>query len=431
MTRWKGAPSPAALMVLTVFLDFVGLTIVIPLLPFWAERVGAGPQEIGLLATAYALTQLAFTPVLGWLSDRIGRKPVIMTSLAVEAASFALTAWAGTLPVLLAARLIGGLGASNVGSAQAVVADVTPAADRTRAMGLLGAAIGLAHIVGPALDGLLAGLGEAVPFWAALAVTLIDLVLVAVFLPETLPNRGASRGALTGEPARAGGAGHGGQVRTGSGAGASVGWGELLRRPAVAPLALIGLLVTMASMAMETVFALFTNRRFGWGPAENGWLFALMGALVVLMQAGVVGRLSARLGPRRLLVLGIVPLTAGFGLLPLLDGVPGLLASLTLIGVGTGLVMPTLPALISLATPDEAQGQSLGLAQMVSGLGRLAGPLAAGGLFGAGTALPFFAAAAMCAVSLPLGLAVPGQGQADRSTVPTTPADTKAQKEPA
>ena len=155
--------SPLFLMALTIFIDFTGFGLVIPLLPFWAEHLGANAVGVGLILTIYSLAQFIFTPILGSLSDRYGRRPVIIASLAIEAISFALSALANTLPFLLIARFIGGLGASNIGSAQAVVSDVTPPKERARGMGLIGAAIGLGFVVGPALGGLLASLVRRFP----------------------------------------------------------------------------------------------------------------------------------------------------------------------------------------------------------------------------------------------------------------------------
>src|SRR5881398_303231 len=188
----KNMRLPLCLMALTIFIDFAGFGIVLPLLPFWAERLGAGAVGVGLVLTIYALAQFIFTPVLGALSDRYGRRPVILASLLIEAFSLALSALAGSLAILLVARFIGGLGASNIGSAQAVVADVTPVESRARGMGLIGAAIGLGFVVGPALGGLLASFGSTVPFWAAMIVALANALLVLRFLPETRHTRATS-----------------------------------------------------------------------------------------------------------------------------------------------------------------------------------------------------------------------------------------------
>ena len=181
----RSSRSPLLLMALTVFIDLMGFGIILPLLPFWAEKFGANPIEVGLILTIYAMAQFLFTPVLGSLSDRFGRRPVIIVSLLIEAVSFALSALAGSLLILLLARFIGGIGASNMSSAQAVVADVTPPERRARGMGLIGAAIGMGFVVGPAIGGVLASQGQVVPFWAAMGVALVNALLTLAFLPET------------------------------------------------------------------------------------------------------------------------------------------------------------------------------------------------------------------------------------------------------
>ncbi len=177
--------SPLFLMALTIFIDIAGFGLILPLLPFWAEHLGANPTEVGLILTIYALAQFIFTPILGSLSDRFGRKPIIIASLLIEAFSLALTGFAGSLVVLLIARFIGGIGASNIGSAQAVVADVTPPEGRARGMGMIGAAIGLGFVIGPAIGGILSPIGPAVPFIVAMVVAIINALLVLLFLPET------------------------------------------------------------------------------------------------------------------------------------------------------------------------------------------------------------------------------------------------------
>ena len=236
----KRARNAMLMVALVVLVDITGFGLILPLLPFWAERLGANPFEVGLILTVYAAAQFLFTPVLGALSDRIGRRPVILVSLLIEAAGFALTALAGTLPLLLVARFVGGLGASNIGSAQAVVADVTAPKDRARGMGMVGAAIGLGFVVGPALGGVLASFGATVPFWAALVVALLNALLVLVFLPET---RGRRLAALRGAKQRFA---------------LFAGWRRAIHTPAITRLILINLLFTLAFAGMETVVPLFT-----------------------------------------------------------------------------------------------------------------------------------------------------------------------------
>jgi multidrug resistance protein len=389
--------SPLFLMALTIFIDFTGFGLVIPLLPFWAEHLGAGPAGVGLILTVYALAQFIFTPVLGKLSDHYGRKPVIFSSLLIEAVSFAFTALVGSLPLLLLARFIGGLGASNIGSAQALVADVTPPERRARGMGMIGAAIGLGFVVGPALGGMLASVGPALPFWVAMGLAVVNALLVMCFLPEThrkqevvasasSSNQG-SRGLLTG-------------------------WGKALRYPAVTRLVMINLLFTVAFAAMEAVFPLFTQHTFGWTARENGYIFTYVGFVVVLMQGGLVGRIVRRFGERTLLIAGLIMLAAGLALLPWSTNLALLFISLGILSAGDGAVTPAVSALLSFISPAEAQGETLGFAQGVAGLGRIVGPLAAGSLFAmAGPGSPFLIGSILVALAVVLALPALPLGQ--------------------
>ena len=404
----KRARNAMLMVALVVLVDITGFGLILPLLPFWAERLGANPLEVGLILSVYALAQFLFTPVLGALSDRFGRRPVILISLLIEAAGFALTALAGTLPLLLAARFIGGLGASNIGSAQAVVADVTAPKDRARGMGMIGAAIGVGFVVGPALGGVLAGFGGTVPFWAALVVALVNALLVVFLLPETRGPRAAATQTQqqTQQPQRRN------QFAL------FAGWQRAIQTPAIARLILVNLLFTLAFTAMEAVFPLFTQREFGWQATQNGYLFTYVGVIIVVMQGGMVGQLVKRFGERGVQIAGLGLLAVGLALLPFSGTLALLLIALALLSIGDGAVTPTNNALLSLATPAEAQGETLGLSQGMAGLGRMVGPLIAGGLFGAGIGLPFFFGAALSIVALLVALpriAAPSQRQASAS----------------
>ena len=379
--------SPLFLMALTIFIDFTGFGLIIPLLPFWAQHLGAGPVGVGLTLTVYALAQFIFTPVLGRLSDHYGRKPVIFSSLLIEAISFAFTALASSLPLLLVARFVGGLGASNIGSAQAVVTDVTSPGARARGMGLIGAAIGLGFVVGPALGGVLATVGPAVPFWVAMSLAVINALLVVSFLPETRRKKGE----VSSNSYRSGGL--------------LTGWGKTLHYPAVVRLVTINLLFTLAFAAMEAVFPLFTQHTFGWTARENGYIFTYVGFVVVLMQGGLVGRLVRRFGEHTLMIVGLLMLAAGLVLLPWSTNLALLFISLGILSAGDGAVTPTVSALLSFVSQAEAQGETLGFAQGVAGLGRVAGPLAAGSLFAmAGPGSPFLIGGILVALAVVLAL---------------------------
>ena len=362
----KKRKAPLFLMALTILIDFTGFGLILPLLPFWAQRLGANAVGIGLILTVYALAQFIFTPLLGRLSDRYGRKPVIFTSLLIEGASLALSAVAWSFPILLLARFIGGLGASNIGSAQAVVSDVTAPQERARGMGLIGASIGLGFVIGPALGGLLAPLGPALPFWAATAVALLNALLVLFFLPETLnrearktqaaPNRGRLLAGITG----------------------------VWRSPVVTRLIAINLIFTIAFTAMEAIFPLFTQHTFGWGASQNGYVFTYVGFIIVIMQGGLVGQLVKRWQEQAIMLVGLVMLAAGLILLAFSAQLVTLLIALGILSVGDGAVTPLVSTLLSFASPAEAQGETLGLAQGVAGLGRIVGPVAAGSAYAIG-----------------------------------------------
>ncbi|HLZ20613.1 MAG TPA: MFS transporter [Ktedonobacterales bacterium] len=381
----QSSRSPLLLMALTVFIDLTGFSIILPLLPFWAEKFGANSLQVGLIITVYALAQFLFTPLLGALSDRYGRRPIIIWSLLIEAAAFALTALAGTLPMLFAARFIGGLGASNIGSAQAVVADVTPPEGRARGMGLIGAAIGMGFVVGPAIGGVLAGHGSGLPFWIAMGIALVNALLVLSLLPETHVRRKAPALATTHNQHQVAFLG---------------GWQRALRSPVVARLIAITLIFTLAFTAMEAVFPLFTQKMFGWTAMQNGYIFTFVGVVVMVMQGGLVGRLVKRFGERNVLISGLVMLAVGLLLLPFSSTLAVLLVALAILSAGDGMVTPTNSALLSLASPADAQGETLGVAQGVGGLGRILGPIGAGALFSMGIGAPFVAGGALALLAL-------------------------------
>lgn len=393
---------PLWLMALTILIDFTGFGLIIPLLPFWAERLGANALGVGLILTVYALAQFIFTPILGGFSDRYGRKPIILVSLLIEVIAFALTALAGSLPFLLVARFIGGVGASNIGSAQAVVSDVTSAEDRAKGMGLIGASIGLGFVIGPLLGGILAPLGPTVPFWTAGIIALVNALLVLFMLPETR-ERGAER-----------------SERRAKSLLIFSGWNTAIHYPAVIAMVAVNLFYTIAFTAMETVFPLFTQHTFGWGAAQNGYVFTYIGILIVIMQGGLVGRLAKRWGEQRIMLGGLVLMAIGLTLLAFSTQLSGLLVTLGILSVGDGAVTPLVSTLLSFASPADAQGETLGFAQGLAGLGRVIGPLLAGSAYTfGGPAVPLVGGgilvvlAALVAIPVLSSIHKPAQVQAE------------------
>lgn len=354
----KTARLPILLMALTMLIDFIGFGLILPQLPFWAQHLGADPLGIGMIITMYALAQVLFTPVLGKLSDRYGRRPVIIISLCIEALSLALTALSSTLPMLLVARFISGLGASNIGSAQAVVADVTSEQERARGMGFIGAAIGLGFVFGPALGGLLAPYGATLPFWITACVALLNAVLVFCFLPETRwrhqreePSTNFRRG-VTRE-----------------------GWQLLRYSPALLALILVNLIFTIAFAGMETILPLFTQHFFDWDVQQNGYIFAYVGILGVIMQGGLVRQLVKRGGERLVFLLGLVCFASGLISLAFSTLLAPFFLCLGLIALGQGAVTPTVAAMLTFICPRASHGETLGLSQGIAGIGRIIGPL--------------------------------------------------------
>lgn len=380
--------SPLFLMALTIFIDFTGFGLVIPLLPFWAEHLGANPLGVGLILTTYALAQFLCTPILGLLSDRYGRRRIILLSLCIEVLSFGLTAGANSLPFLLFARVVGGVGAANIGSAQAVVSDVTPPEKRAAGMGAIGAAIGLGFVVGPALGGVFSPHGEVTPFWIAMGLAMVNALLVFFLLPETRKKQDGSTA-----------------PRMGIGI-LFASWGKVARRGSIASLVLVNLLYTLAFTGMETVFPLLTQRNFAWGARQNGYVFTYVGFLVVLMQGGLVRRLVKRWGERNLMLGGLVFLSLGLLLLVWSSNLALLLIAVGILSLGDGAVTPTSSAVLSLLTPEMEQGEILGFSQGLGGLGRVIGPLIAGSLFALGPDLPFLTAGAFALLAILITLPV-------------------------
>ncbi|HTI13149.1 MAG TPA: MFS transporter [Dictyobacter sp.] len=359
----KKQRSPLLLMALTILIDFTGFGLIIPLLPFWAERLGANPLGIGTLITIYALAQFIFTPLLGSLSDRYGRRPIILWSLLIEALSLVLTAVSGSFAMLLLARAIGGLGASNIGSAQAVVSDVTSNSNRAKGMGYIGAAIGAGFVLGPALGGLLTPIGPTLPFWVAAGIALLNACLVFFLLPETHRPHTNNTGANN----------HNQPINT-----LLHNFRHAAHMPVILRLILVNLIYTVAFAGMETIFPLFSQKTFGWGATQNAYMFTYIGFIVILMQGGIVRQLVKHWREQTIMWIGLLILALGLITLAFSSHFALLLISIGLISVGDGAVSPTISTTLSFVSAADAQGETLGLAQGFAGLGRIIGPALAG-----------------------------------------------------
>jgi len=352
-----GAPrSRLPLLFLTVFIDLLGFGMVIPILPLYAREFGTGEVMNGFLIGIYSFMQLLAAPLLGRLSDRVGRRPVLMASLLGTALGFFLLGSAGSLLMLFVARMVDGITGGTVITAQAYIADVTPREDRAKAMGLIGVAFGLGFVFGPAIGGVMSHFSVEAPFYFAGAMALLNTVLVYVRLPESLPPEARAPVDPSQEGVRA-----------------------VFRHSRQLPRLLLSyFLVVTGFSIMTTNFALFTLARFGYDEAKNGYLFAFIGVISVIVQGGILRRMLRRQSERRVALVGAVFLTAGLALLPVSATLAMLLVMLAVIGTGNSLLTPTLTGLSSRMAAARWQGRVMGLMQAAASLARCIGPWVGG-----------------------------------------------------
>jgi DHA1 family tetracycline resistance protein-like MFS transporter len=371
---------------LTILLSTIGFGVCIPVLPLYAAQFQATETQNGLLIGVFSLLVFLTSPLWGKLSDRYGRRPVLMFSVLGSAVGYFLMGSANTLAMLFVARIIDGASGGNVAAAQAYIADITTPEERSKAMGLIGAAFGLGFIIGPALGGILsAQISANAPFFFVGVLCLINALLVATSLPET---HTAERRRLLGPqlPLRA------------------------LPQHCDAPLfftVALGYFVSLAAFAIMTMtFALFGEQRFGLDQTHIGYILAAIGVVGVLMQGGIIRRLLPRYGEVTLARSGMLFLLIGFVLLPLVGGVPAMVAVCSLVAIGNSLVQPTLNGLASRSVDAAWQGRALGLLQSFASLGRALGALMGGWLLGMDRGLnhygrtPFWVAAGLMLITL-------------------------------
>ncbi|MFN4068926.1 MAG: MFS transporter [Brevundimonas aurantiaca] len=385
------APALAVLFAV-VFINLVGFGLVVPLLPFFAQSLKAEAWQITLMFSAYSLGQFFAEPFWGRLSDRVGRKPVLLATLVANALGYLMLAFVPNIWLAVAVRLFTGLGAGNISTVQGYVADVTPPEQRAGRMGLIGAAFGLGFIVGPGLGGLLTQpqlgrLGYQLPIFLAAALAALAAIGVMVFLRESRAKAdpAAARPAFL------------------------AGLKDARTNPVVSRVLVVTLIYMAGFSAMESVFGLWSESRYAWGAREVGLSFMIVGVISVLNQGFLAGRLARRFGEARVLATGMLLFGASLVLqvlapvewfpaarlelgglsLPVVQGwvVPIIMA----VGAcGMSLAMPNISAMISRASPPDRQGAMLGLNMASSSVARIFGPMVAGGLFsGLGHDWPF------------------------------------------
>jgi len=388
---------PLLAIFLTVFVDLVGFGVIVPLLPFYAEHFHASPLAVTLLMAIYSLTQFFSAPLWGALSDRAGRKPVLMASILGIALSYVWLGFAASLWQLFAARALAGVMAGNIAAAQAYIADVTPPEKRAQGMGLIGAAFGLGFIFGPAIGGLLGGGDPHHPDFLAPALTAAGLSFLA-FLFAVAALRESLDPAQRARPR---------ERRPLSRISILA---AALDDPRLRLLVILLFLVTFVFAGMESTFALWSERTFGWGPRQNGYVFAYTGVVAAAIQGGLIRRLAERFGEAALVVQGAIALALGLFAIPFVHSLLPLLAAMLLLAYGAGVSNPSLSSLVSLQAKAEERGATLGVSQSAASLARILGPAFAGLAFGAvGRSGPFLAGGVVMLAALALALQLPGR----------------------
>ena len=358
----------------TVALDLVGFGIVVPILGRYAERFGANGLQVGLMFASFSVAQMVFAPILGRISDKVGRKPVIVFSLIGTAVGSFVTGAAGALWVLFLGRILDGASGASVAVAQGAVADIAPPEQRARLMGMLGAAFGVGFVVGPALGGLAALGGPHVPFYLAGSIAAVNAVAAIIRLPETKPDTSH----ITEKHQR----------------------GTALS-PALKRFALVGFLSMLGFAGFEATFSIWGEKQFGFTEGSASIVFVFVGVTLVAVQGGLIGPLTQRLGSRKLLRIGLSLVAVGLLLLGLSNTWPLLFVALFLLSLGQGMSGPSGSALVAELAPVERRGEAIGYQQSTAAFGRVAGPVMAGALFDhVGISAPFFVSGVLilCAV---------------------------------
>ena len=383
--------SPLFVIFLTVFIDMVGFGIVIPVLPLYAEHFHASPVEIGWLTGIYSGMQIIFVPILGRLSDRFGRRPILIVSLAGTALGFLIMGWAGSLPLLFIARIIDGDSGGNISTAQAYIADISTPENRSRSMGIIGAAFGLGFTFGPMIGGIMSRISYGAPFYFAAALAIVNVILLYFILPESLSAEYRSKPHQRTKLADVFQHGHGRLFGT----------------------IVVTYFFTITGFAiMTTLFALFTEKHFGFDAHQTGYVFGFIGIISVILQGGLIGRLVKMFGETALARAGLLLLAISLFSLALVPTVPLLLLVCATTAISNGLVNPTLNGLASQMIDRSWQGRALSLMQSAGSVGRLVGPLLGGWLlmFDLNRPLaeyartPFFVSAAILLVAFALAL---------------------------
>lgn len=401
--------SPLVIIFITIFIDLVGFGIVIPVLPLYAERYGASETTVGILLASYSAMQFIFAPILGKLSDRVGRRPVLLVSLIGTSIGFLIMGLAPRMPAglvlfglaptlvwLFVARIIDGISGGNISTAQAYIADVTPPEERSKGMGLIGAAFGLGFVFGPLIGGVLSRISPEAPFFLAAAMAAANATALYFILPESLSHE------------------HRNEARRG-------GFLQIMGQSGSWQLGAVVatyFFATVSFAMMTATFALFAAHRFKFDAWNTGFLFGYVGVIGAVIQGGLLGRLVKKFGDKPLAVTGTAIFAASVFLFPLSQTVTALIIASTGVAIGNSLMTPTLNGLASKSVKASWQGRVLGVMASVASLARIIGPVLGGALLSRDPDFsshygrtPYWTSSAIMLIALGLALTLRGGGE--------------------
>jgi DHA1 family tetracycline resistance protein-like MFS transporter len=357
--------SPLLPIFLIVSVDILGLTLILPLLPFYAEHLGANPAIVGMIISSYALCQLVGGPLLGRMSDHMGRRPLLLVSQVGTLIGFLILAFANHLWLVFLSRIVDGLTAGNLSLAQAYISDVSKPEERAKSFALIGIAFGMGFLVGPGVSGYLAGaFGYRIPIFVAAGLSFTSILCTYFLLPSHAPHAdAAAQRKFT-----------------------ILAWGryaEFFKRPGLAPLLWQFFVFTFVFALFMSGFPLFAERRFTWngkpfGPKEVGYVYAYVGLLGIILQGGLIGRLVKVFGEEKLVRAGFFFSVVGLPILGFTYSIPLLLAVLALFGLGGGALRPALTSLVTQKAARSEQGTVLGLTQSLMSVSQITAPFLAG-----------------------------------------------------
>jgi len=373
----SGSLSPLFVLMLTVFIDITGYGIIIPLLPYYATEFDAGPAALGVLIASFAIMQFFFSPLLGRVSDTKGRKPILLLSLFISFIGFTFFSFANSFLMLLLSRIIAGI-ATERAIAQAYIADITDFKSRTKEIGKIGAALGAGFVIGPAMGGVLSTFGYSIAGYAAMLLTLVNILFVFSFLPE--PNREREKSLEF--------------------SGYLSGLRDSMKKPLLGPTLLVLFIVTFAFSTIPVIVPLLGFELFNFDSLQLSFVFIYIGLIQIVMQGFLINWLSKRFGEERLIALGPTLMAIGVFVMPVFQNIGIFYLANSLLAAGFGVINTSIPAFLSKRSSSTEQGSVLGIVSSIASIANIPGPLIIGFVYDVtGSFVPFLFSALILAAA--------------------------------